>query len=152
MLEFCTLGLMSSVTEILEKAVIDAGEESEICGILGGILREPGVAMTTSVRPLSNLSLRKYSFAVDVEEFCRERDAIDAMGLVPLALYHSHLNSSTHPSFRDRELPRITGLPLLILAWEEGKLRFECYRDIDGKMVPISVIPYYVIAKLLKLS
>jgi len=60
-----------------------------------------------------------------------------------MALYHSHLAGSTTPSFRDRKLPWITDLPSLILAQDEGKVRFECYGDIDGGIVPISVVPYY---------
>ena len=96
-----------------------------------------------AVYPLSNLSLLKHSFAVDVEEFCRERDAIKQKGFVPLTLYHSHLDGSTHPSFRDRELPRITDLPLLILAWDDGNLRFGCYSDVNGKMVSVPVVTDY---------
>ena len=110
-----------------------------MCGLLGGYLQDSDVAVVTVVHPLSNLSLLKESFAVDVEEFCRERDAIEWKGLVPLALYHSHPDGSTAPSFRDRKLPWITDLPSLILAWDGDKLRFECYGDVDGKAVPIPV-------------
>ena len=106
---------------------------------MGGYLQDSDVAVATAVHPLPNLSLRKDSFAVDVEAFCRERDAIEQKGLVPLALYHSHLDGSTRPSFRDRKLPWITDLPSLILAWDGNKLRFECYAYVDGKMVPIVV-------------
>jgi len=127
----------------LEQAVLGAGEEAEVCGILGGYLKDTEEAVATAVHPLLNLSLLKCSFAVDVEEFCRERDAIEDAGLVLLALYHSHPNGSTQTSFRDRELPRITELPLLILAWDEGTLCLQCYGDVDGKIVPISVVPYY---------
>ena len=137
------LGIMVNVVKILEHLAFIAGEEAEICGLLGGYFTDSETAIATTVNTLSNLSLRKHSFAVDVEEFCRERDAMEDAGLVPLALYHSHLDGSTRPSFRDRELPRITGVPLLILAWDEGKLHFECYGDVDGKIVPISVVPYY---------
>lgn len=74
---------------------------------------------------------------MEVEAFCQERDAIEQKGLVPLALYHSHLDGSNQPSFRDRKLPWITGLPSLIVAWDGRKLRFECYGDQRGKTVPI---------------
>ena len=100
------------------------------------------MAVATVVHPLSNLSLRKNGFAVDVEGFCRERDAIEENGLAAVAVYHSHPDGSTAPSFRDRELPRITDPPSLILARDGDKLRFECYGDVDGKLVPITVVQY----------
>ena len=137
------LGIMANIVKILEQAALDAGEKAEVCGLLGGYLKETEGAVVTAVHSLSNLSLRKHNFTVDVEEFCRERDAIEAAGLVLLALYHSHPDGSTRPSFRDRKLPWITDLPSLILGWDSNKLRFECYGEADGRMVPISVVLYY---------
>ena len=143
MAQYRCLYISPNVMKNLEQAVLGAGEEAEVCGLLEGYLKDTEAVVVTAVRPLSNLSLLKCSFAVDVEEFCRERDAIEDAGLVLLALYHSHPNGSTQFSFRDRELPRITDLPLLILAWDKGMLRLECWGDVDNKMVPISVVPYY---------
>ncbi len=138
------LVIMVNVVKVLEHLAFSAGEKAEICGLLGGHFTDSETAVATTVNPLSNLSIRKHSFAVDVEDFCRERDTIEDAGLVLLVLYHSHLNGSTRLSFRDRKLPGITGVPLLILAWDEAKLHFECYGDVDGKMVAISVVPYHV--------
>ena len=143
MAQFVYLGMTANVVGALKEATISASKGAEVCGLLGGFLRKTGLAVAMAVYPLSNLSLLKHSFAVDAEEFCRERDAIKQKGLVPLALYHSHLDGSTAPSSRDRKLPWITDLPLLILAWNEGELRLECYGDVDGRIVPISVVPYY---------
>ena len=142
-MQFAYLSMTANIVQLLEQAVLGSSQEAEVCGLLGGYLKCSERAVATAVHPLSNLSLRRHSFAVDVEEFLRERDIIVDAGLVPLALYHSHLDGSIQPSFRDRELPRITDLPLLILAWGEGKLRFEYYDEVDSKMVPISVVPCY---------
>lgn len=135
--------LTANVFDALEHAVLGAGEKVEVCGLLGGYLNDSKTGVVTVVHPLSNLSLHKDSFAIDVEQFCRERDAIENADLMPLALYHSHRHGLTRPSFRDRELPRITELPLLILAWDKDKLQFGCYGDIDGNMLPILVFSDY---------
>ena len=121
--------LAANVVNILEQELLRARGEAEVCGLLGGSLRETGTTEATVVHPLGNLSLRKTSFAVDVEEFCQARDMIEAAGLMPLALYHSHPNGSTRPSSRDKELPWITGLASLIIAWDGEKLLYECYSD-----------------------
>lgn len=139
---FAYLYIARNVMNFLEQAVFRAGQRAEVCGLLGGCIAEPRVAVATAVHPLRNLSLRKGTFAVDVEELCRQRDAIQRKGLLPLALYHSHRDGSTQPSFRDRKLPWITDLPSLILAWDGDKLHFDCYGDADGKMVPITVVEY----------
>jgi proteasome lid subunit RPN8/RPN11 len=137
------ISVIRNVIETLETVILAVGNEAEVCGLLAGVITNAETAVATAVYPLSNLSLRKNSFAVDVEEFCRERDAIEQKGLVPLALYHSHIDGPTTPSFRDRKLPWITDLPLLILSLGDGKLRFGCYDNVVGKMVPISFIPGY---------
>ena len=114
------LYVTTGVGWLLESAVLGAATKAEVCGLLGGFLEGFGTAVATVVHPLQNLCLCKYSFAVDVEDFCRERDAIEQKGLVALALYHSHRHGSTQPSSRDRKLPWITDLPALILAWDGG--------------------------------
>ncbi len=65
-----------------------------------------------------------------MEEFCHIRDAIRSEGMVPVALYHSHLGGSTQPSFRDKKLPSLTGLPSLVLAGNDGQLAYECFEDV----------------------
>lgn len=118
--------LAANVVSILEQELLRAGGEVEVCGLLGGSLRATGTTEATVVYPLGNLSLRRTSFAIDVEEFCQARDAIEAAGLMSLALYHSYPDGSTIPSFRDRELPWITGLASLIIVWDGEKLLYEC--------------------------
>lgn len=136
------IDLAANVVSTLEQELLRARGEAEVCGLLGGFVRQTGATVATVVHPLANLSLRKDSFAVDVEELCQERDAIEAAGLMSLALYHSHAHGSIRPSFRDKEIPWITDLASLIIAWGGENLLYECYGDADGRLVPIAVAPY----------
>ena len=81
--------MTANVVQLLEQAVLASSQEAEVCGLLGGYLKDAERAVATTVHPLSNLSLRKNSFAVDVEEFCRERDAIFSNHFRRLACDHS---------------------------------------------------------------
>ena len=136
------IDLTTNVVSILEEELVRARGEGEVCGLLGGAVRETGEAFASVVHPLVNLSLRTESFAVDVEEFCIKRDEIEAAGLIPVALYHSHPDGSTQPSFRDRELPGITDLASLVIALDGEKVLYECYGDAQGRLVPIAVTPH----------
>lgn len=134
--------ITSHAVGILKEVSLESGKYAEVCGVLGGHYTQSAYeAVVTAVYPLVNLSLRNHSFAVDIEEFCRKCDAIVDAGLVPLALYHSHPDGSTTPSYRDMKLPWLTNIPSLILAWNLGKLDFVCYSVIDGKTVSIAVSP-----------
>ncbi len=121
-------------------SISSANDAAEICGLLGGHYKGVDEVVATTIYSLTNLSLRKCSFAVDVEEFCYKREAIQKAGLVPLCIYHSHPNGLTKPSVRDRELVKITEFPLLIISQVEDKLCFECYVNTDGKITSIPVI------------
>ena len=126
------------VATVLERLTIAACEHGEVCGLLGGYLRDIDVAVATAVHPLPNLSLRRTSFAIDVDEFCRARDEISTSGQLPLALYHSHPNGLITPSFRDRELPRLTDLLSLILAWNSSELVYRCFGDTRD--IPVTIV------------
>lgn len=142
----CYLYLTSDVAALLEQAVLNSGEKKEVCGLLGGIIKDAETAIATVVCPLSNISLRDNSFAVNPDEFRQQQTAVEVIGLSTLATYHSHPGASTKPSFRDMELPRITNLPALILARSEGETRAACYGHDDGGIIPITVVAHHDIS------
>ena len=133
--------LTSELVRILDRSVINAANEKEVCGLLVGLPKGPGAWDVTHVHPLANISLRKDSFAVDVEEFCRDRALLQSRGLTILALYHSHTDGSTRPSIRDLELPRLTGLPSVILAHGDQGLAMECFGAPNDDSVPVLETP-----------
>ena len=135
------LKLTADSVHILQRLVIDAADETEVCGVLVGVCNGPRVWSVTNVHPLSNMSLRKDSFAIDVQEFCRKRDLLEREGFTILALYHSHTDGSTRPSIRDLELPRLTSLPSVILAHGDQGLAMECYGEPALETIPVLVTP-----------
>ena len=135
-----SLTLASNVGRLLKQAVVRTGETAEVCGLLGGLFKEPGAALATVVHPLTNLSILNESFAIDPKEFVQQRQSIERAGLAALALYHSHSSGSVTPSFRDLELPNTTGLPSLVVARASGGMRWNCYDERNGEIMPIPVI------------
>ena len=135
-----SLTLASNVGRFLNQAVVRIGETAEVCGLLGGLFKEPDAALATVVHPLTNLSILNESFAIDPEELVQQRRSIEHAGLAALALYHSHSSGSVTPSFRDLELPSTTGLPSLIVARASGGMRWNCYDERNGEIMPIPVI------------
>lgn len=95
--------------------------------------------MATVAHFLPNLSRSRDNFEVDVDEILRSRQAMEVSGLALVAFFHSHPDGSTQPSLRDARLPGISGLASLILATDGRKLLLECYEEVAGKIVPVTV-------------
>ena len=133
------LCLTGQVVAVLESTVHDVQDRREECGLLGGVLTGSDVAVATVVNRLQNISRLSGSFAVSIDEFLRSKEAIEASGLLPLAIFHSHPDGSTRPSLRDTKLPWITSLLSLIIAKGSGKLLMECYADVEGKHMSIRI-------------
>ena len=130
----CCLRLTIDVDKFLRETILQVGERAEVCGLLGGMREDALRMVATTAYPLTNLSLHKNSFAIDVEELCRARNDIEQIGLMPVALYHSHPDGSTSPSYRDRQLPWITNLPSLIVANTTNGIDMECYNSVEGEV------------------
>lgn len=122
-----------------ERSLVDSGCEIELCGLLGGISRD-GVLLARALRPLRNLSKLADSFAVDPEEFLSQCEQLERVGLEALALYHSHRHGSALATPRDLELPRLIGLPVLIVAIGEDGMRWHCFCDRANWVVELPVV------------
>lgn len=133
------LYLTSKVTKSLQQEMLNTVQKNEACGLLGGKVKDLRMAIATVIHPLPNLSLRNKSFAINPYDYYQKQNDIEISGLTVLAIYHSHLDGSTNPSFRDMALPRISGLPLLILVRNTNKMHVACYVEIDGSIVQIDV-------------
>lgn len=135
-----SLELATHVMDFFEQTIIGKKENSESCGLLGGWLPESGMGIATLVIPLENLSVLSHSFAVDPEQVLQKQISIKKLGLIPLSLYHSHIGNSICPSYRDLELPSLTGFPSLIIGKSHlGGLHFFCYDDVGGEITTIRV-------------
>jgi proteasome lid subunit RPN8/RPN11 len=133
-----SLSLTKDIIAILDHTVRNAGDREE-CGLLGGLLDRQNKGIVTIVHHLTNISRLSSNFAVDIDEFLRSKEVMEASGLVPIALFHTHPNGSTQPSLRDTRLPWITGLLSLIIAGYNDKLLMECYTDVEGKHMAIKI-------------
>lgn len=119
---------------LVEAALLgDAGREQ--CGLLSGTV-DGETATARFATPLPNLSSHTRSFAVDVAAI---RDHVAPAGMRRLALYHSHPQGRTEPSFRDLQLPTITGLLAVIVAWRPGAIHASCFTSCRGRPHPVAV-------------
>ncbi|MFQ5980187.1 MAG: Mov34/MPN/PAD-1 family protein [Candidatus Heimdallarchaeota archaeon] len=135
-----TLQLTKTITSELETALINGVPNKEICGLLGGLMRSPQIARATTSYPIPNLSAVDNRFSIHPKIFYQKKIALEKAGFVPLALYHSHPGGVTEASFRDLELPRLTGLLSLILAFDAGTINVACYGYFKAELTPITVV------------
>lgn len=115
-----SLRLKSSVLRTLDAELAAASATAEVCGLLGGEITGDR-AIADRVEPLPNLTAVDHRFAVDATAIvdCRARWADQRIAAV--GFYHSHANGAAHPSVNDRHLPRVVGLPCLVVtAGTEG--------------------------------
>ena len=134
---FHEIRLLPPVRREIERWVLGSPAR-ELCGILCGTI-EAGVARATSIFPLENRARHAHSFAIDARALRQTLDGLERAEEHPLAVGHTHVCDSAKPSFRDLEIPRVTGLAVLIFAWTRQRIVSGGY-GFHRRVYPIRVL------------
>lgn len=107
---------------------------AERCGVLLGELRD-GTARAVRALALQNASASPHRFSIASQELRRARATARDLGLVVVAVYHTHLCHSPELSDEDRVGLRRSGVPWLIVGTPGPSLA--AYLPPDGAQLPI---------------
>ena len=120
---------MEFAPEHIDDIVAHAREDApdECCGLLAG--RD---GRSERVFRMTNAAHSPLRFEVEPLEVMRTLEEIDAAGLEPVALYHSHTRTAPYPSQTDVTFAEAwPGTPWIIVGLANGEVDVRTFR-IDG--------------------
>ena len=128
---------MLKMTSSASKTMIDHCEKeypNEACGYLAG----PEGLMTKAI-PLVNVHGSPTSYEMDPKEQLLVQRRLRGEGLVPRAIYHSHVATEAYPSRRDVERATAVqdffdGHYVLVSLKEFGRPRVRAFHIQDGRV------------------
>lgn len=116
------------------------GYPLEVCGLLSGVVREPGSAEVTSFFPVDNVAASARVYEVDPRGYLRADREAEAAGEQLIGVYHSHTHTDAQPSPTDVAQAPDPGWHYVLVSLRDVHPSVRSWQIRDGKTIEEPVV------------